>query len=121
MVAAAKAYEQQHPNVAAEPVNPNLASPAATWQHMVKSLRAGNAEAALDCYTGGLRQSLAPLFRGRSRDELRKIADSFVAFELGEDMGGFHEATVVRSTPNGNQAGLVTFSNQGGRWLIESM
>jgi hypothetical protein len=121
VAAAAKAYGQEHPNVAAEPVNPNLASPAATWQYMLKSLRAGDAKAALECYTGALRESLAPLFRGRSRDELRKIADSFVAFEPGEDMGPFNEATVVRATPTGNQVGMVTFSNQGGRWLIESM
>jgi hypothetical protein len=88
---------------------------------MLNSLRAGNAEAALDCYTGGLRESLGPVFRGRSPDELRQIADSFIAFQPGEDMGPFNEGTVVRVTPNGNQVGEVTFYNQGGNWLIESM
>ena len=75
----------------------------------------------LACFTSDMQSKLRGLFTRMSGEELRKMADSFVAFSMKEAAGGYREAVIVRQTGDRKQAGFVQFVSEGGEWKIESM
>jgi len=76
----------------------------------------------LACFTAGMRAKLQGLFSNMSREDLRKMGESFVKFSIEKGSSPeYREAVIVRRSGGGNRAGFVAFVNDGGEWKIESM
>lgn len=103
--------------LASASADPRYASPQKTWAAFIAAAKRGDAARMLDCFTPDLREQLGELFKRLSRDELRAMGASFVAFE----MQGESEALIVRQHPDRRQAGFVHFVNDDGAWKIASM
>ena len=88
---------------------------------VVAATKKGDATAMLDCLTPELQARFQDLFKKMSRDELRKMGESFVAFAVQSSYGQFTEAAVVRQRAERKMAGLITFVNDGGTWKIAEM
>lgn len=108
-----------HPGPAA--ADPRLASPQATWNTFLGALRVGDAALALECLTSTKREDFRGLFQKRDAASMRRMADSFTGFSLGESMGQFQEAWVTRDRGGEKRAGAVHFLRQGRNWRIDEM
>ena len=101
--------------------DPRYASPEKTWAVFLAATKKGDAAAMLDCLTPELQARFQDLFKKMSRDELRKMGESFVAFAVQSSYGQFTEAAVVRQQAERKMAGFITFVNDGGTWKIAEM
>ena len=108
-----------HPGPAA--ADPRLASPQATWNTFLGALRAGDAALALECLTARKREDFRGLFQKLDAASMRRMADSFTGFSLGDTFGQFQEAWVTRDRGGEKQAGAVHFLRQGRNWRIDEM
>ena len=102
-------------------LDPRYATPEKTWAAFIAAGKKGDAAAMLDCMTPEIQRRFGPLFKGMSREELRKSAESFVGFGISSSYGEFSEAMVVRQQGEKKMAGVVTFVNDGGSWKIAEM
>ncbi len=102
------------------PPDVRKASPQQTWTLFLDSLRAGDVETAISCFTERRRKQLAPWLRQLSREELRKLADSHVGFALtGQIDKEYQEAAVTRQFPTERRLGLAYFVSRNGEWLVD--
>lgn len=101
--------------------DPRYATPEKTWSAFLTAAKGGNPAAMLDCLTPQMQGKFKPLFAKMSRDELRAMAQSFVAFALQESHGAFRDAMVVRQQQDRRMAGMITFVDDGGSWKIAQM
>lgn len=108
-----------HPGPAA--ADARLASPQATWNTFLGALRAGDAALALECFTATKREDFRGLFQKMDAASMRRMADSFTGFSLGESLGQFQEAWVTRDRGGEKRAGAVHFLHQGRNWRIDEM
>jgi hypothetical protein len=101
------------------------ATPQATWELFIASLKSGDRDTALTCFTGPLRAALSELFRKSSNAELRQMANEFGPLlppAAGtDDSKEFQEFGVTRRLPQGDQAALVDFVRVGDEWVVQSM
>ena len=94
-------------------------SPEATWTLFLDSLRHGDAETALSCFGSERRAELRPLIANRSADDLRKLAESHVGFQVAPSIGqSYVEAAVTRERGTEKQVGIATFAKRGGEWVV---
>jgi hypothetical protein len=101
--------------------DPRYASPEKTWAHFLAAAKKGDSVAMLDCLMPELQGRFQELFKRMGREELRTMAESFVAFSVTTAYGEFREAMVVRQQGNKKIGGAVTFVNDGGAWKIAEM
>jgi tetratricopeptide (TPR) repeat protein len=101
--------------------DPRYASPEKTWALFLAAGRKGDAAGMLDCLTPEMQGRFQDLFKRMSRDDLRKMSESFTGFALTATYGEFSEAMVVRKQGDRNLGGAVTFVNDGGTWKIAEM
>jgi uncharacterized protein with PIN domain len=109
-----------HADLAVTP-DARFASPEQTWGTFIASARRGDANGMLACFMPDMASDLEQLFRAMSPEELKQMADSFVAFAPGEGGGRFREAMTVRLVDGQRRAGFVHFVSIEGEWKIESM
>ena len=76
--------------------DPRYASPEKTWALFLAAGKKGDAAGMLDCLTPEMQGRFQDLFKRMSRDDLRKMSESFVGFALTSTYGEFSEAMVVR-------------------------
>lgn len=101
--------------------DPRYASPEKTWALFLAAGKKGDAAGMLDCLTPEMQGRFQDLFKRMSREDLRKMSESFVGFALTSTYGEFSEAMVVRKQSERNMGGSVTFVNDGGTWKIAEM
>jgi hypothetical protein len=101
--------------------DPRYASPEKTWALFLAAAKKGDAAAVLDCLTPELQGRFQDLFKRMPRQDLRAMAESFVAFSVTSAYGEFREAMVVRQQGDTKLGGSVTFVNDGGAWKIAEM
>jgi hypothetical protein len=101
--------------------DPRYASPEKTWQIFLAAGKKGDTAGMLDCLTPEMQGKFQDLFKRLSKEDLRKMAESFVGFALSSTYGEFSEAMVVRKQGDRNMGGTVTFLNDGGMWKISEM
>jgi hypothetical protein len=88
----------------------------------IASLRSGDRDTALGCFTGPLQTSLSELFRKSSNAELSQMAGEFGPLQpSGFSSEEFQEFGITRKLPQGNRVALVYFVNEAGEWLVQSM
>jgi hypothetical protein len=123
LIETARRYARASPAMlpVANAADPKLTSPGSTWLSYIDALKTGNAGAALACLTPQLRETLGPLLKVSTPTQLKAIGESFTGFALGTEMQGVREANITRHTGKGDVAGIATFIDSGGRWLIDSM
>ncbi|MEW6331585.1 MAG: hypothetical protein AB1560_09000, partial [Pseudomonadota bacterium] len=100
-----------------------FASPEKTWELFIYSLKSGDVETALSCFTPGMRAKMSPLLMQLSPEELKKMADSFIAFNAAdkEPSSDYIEYAIVRKSEGRNFAGFANFVKQLGEWKINTM
>jgi hypothetical protein len=101
--------------------DPRYASPQKTWALFLAAGKKGDAAGMLDCLTPEMQGKFQDLFKRMSRDDLRKMSESFTGFGITSTYGEFSEAMVVRKQGDRNMGGSVTFVNDGGTWKIAEM
>ena len=101
------------------------ATPQATWELFIASLKSGDRDTALACFTGPLRASLNELFRKSSNAELRNMANEFGHLQPpaagASNSDEIQEFGITRKRPQGDQAALVEFVRASGEWVVQSM
>jgi len=101
------------------------ATPQATWELFIASLKSGDRDTALACFTGPLRTSLNELFRKSSNAELRNLANEFGHLQPpaagASNSDEIQEFGITRKRPQGDQAALVEFVLASGEWVVQSM
>ena len=99
-------------------IDPRLASPEKTWNLLIASLKDGDIDTAMLCLTPSIQRRFRPVFAPMTKDDLRKLAESFTGFggvtSMGEDM---YEAYATRGT----DAGSIQFLEVNGMWRIAEM
>jgi len=101
--------------------DPRYASPEKTWALFLAAGKRGDAAGMLDCLTPEMQGRFQDLFKRMSRDDLRKMSESFTGFAITSTYGEFSEAMVVRKQGDKKFGGSVTFVNDGGAWKIAEM
>ena len=103
--------------------DPRRATPQATWDLFIASLKRGDRETAADCFSGPLRTSLTELFRKSSDADLLRMANEFGPLQgpatgIGSE---FQEFGITRKGAQGARAALVYFVRVDDEWLVQSM
>jgi hypothetical protein len=101
-----------------DPPDPRYASPQKTWVVFVDALRAADRKAAVACLTGNARKKYAPVLKERMSSALKEMANSIEAISPSAAYGQFQEFFIQRKD---GKAGIVTFENAQGQWLITEM
>lgn len=101
--------------------DPRYASPEKTWAQFLAAAKKADSAAMLDCLTPELQGRFQEIFKRMPREDLRAMAESFVAFSVTTAYGEFREAMVVRQKGDKKIGGAVTFVNDGGAWKIAEM
>jgi hypothetical protein len=105
--------------------DPRRATPQATWELFIASLKTGDRDTALACFTGTLQIALTELFGKSSDAQLRQMADEFgplqPASALSINSDETQEFGITRKRPQGDQFNFVEFERSGDEWLVQSM
>ena len=83
------------------------------------SLRTGDVESAVGCFTAKRRPGMQAWLSRLSKEELRALADSHTGFAItGGKRGAYAEAAVTSESPHGKVLGFAYFVNEGGEWRV---
>ena len=98
--------------------DPRCTSPEKAWAVFLEGLKAAESHTALACFTVKRKRKLSEVFAEMSKDELRRMGESFTDFRLSEGDGNSREAAITRDS---GAAGKVSFVNESGAWKIDAM
>jgi len=97
-------------------------TPERTWRLLMDSLRSGDTDTALACFTPAMQSKLEPLFRSMAPSAMQEMADSFTSFSLQAGSSEVREAFLTRRAGNQpQQAGFAYFVRHAGEWKIDQM
>jgi tetratricopeptide (TPR) repeat protein len=105
--------------------DPRRATPQATWELFIASLKTGDRDTALACFAGPLQAALSELFGKRSNADLRNMANEFGPLQPlaagTSNSDEIQEFGITRKGPQGDQAAFVEFIRAGEEWVVQSM
>lgn len=97
--------------------DPRFASPQKTWTHFIASLKTGDKQAVIDCFTA--ESQFRDWFHSMSEMNMKAMAESVKAVQFTDKVGeSFYEAVISKQD---GSAGFVYFVDSDGEWKIDSM